>query len=254
MLEVAREAVVRAGNIVLSLRGKRHTYFSKEKLGDFTTEADIASEREILKTLQSKFPKHNYLTEEAGRIENGSSYCWVIDPIDGTIPYSSGLPTFGVSIGLLKEGEPLLGVVNLPALKSIFWAEKGRGAYLNSSKIVVSEKKDLIKSVVGFELAHVGGRRDEIRQLLMPIVDKVRYPPMLACTVAGVSYVACGVFDAYIHSAYPWDFAAGAAIIEEEGGMITDYQGKSIDWSKDWIDFFASNGRVHEEILSLIKA
>lgn len=253
MIEVAKEASIKAGEITLSLRGKSLAIKSKERVGDFTTEADLSSEKEILRILKSSFPKHNFLSEEVGKIDNGSEYCWVIDPLDGTIPYSSGLPIFGISIGLLKEGQPLLGVINLPALGSLFWAEKGKGAFLNGERTRVSDKKELIKSVVGLDLAYAGMRRKELERLAAPIVDEVRYPPILGCATAGAAYVASAVYDAYLHSAHPWDYAAGAVIIKEAGGKVTDFKGKPIDWSKDWIDFFASNGYLHDKILSLIR-
>lgn len=253
MIDIAREAALKAGRVVLKLRSQRLKYFIKEKPGDFTTQADISSEKIIIKTLKSKFPRHNFLSEEIGNEDNGSSFRWIIDPIDGTIPYSSGLPTFGISIGLLKNNKPFLGVINLPALGSLFWAEKGKGAFLNGKRIKVSAKDDLTETVIGFDLAHMGGRKAELKKLIAPLVDKVRYAPSLGCTVAGLSHLASGVYDGFIHSAYPWDYAAGAIIIEEAGGKITDYQGKPIDWTKDWIDFFASNGLIHRKILALIK-
>ncbi len=252
MIEVAKKAAIKAGEITLSLRGKRLAIKSKERVGDFTTEVDLSSEREILRILRTSFPKHNFKSEEMGEIDNGSDYWWIIDPLDGTIPFSSGLPTYGVSIGLLKDGEPVLGVINLPALDSLFWAEKDKGVYLNGEKVKVSDKKDLTKSVVGFDLEHMGGRKKELQKLVEPITDKVRYTPILGCSVAGSVYVASCVYDAYLHSAYPWDFAAGAVIVKEAGGKVTDYEGRPIDWSKDWIDFFASNGHLHNKILSLI--
>lgn len=253
MIEVAKKAAIKAGKITLSFRGKKHTFKEKEVMGDFTTEADLSSEKEILAILQTSFPKHNFKSKEIGEIDNGSDYWWVIDPLDGTAVYSSGLPTYGISISLLKGGEPVLGVINLPALESLYWAEKGRGAYLNGRKIKVSSEKDLARTVVGFDLAHMGNRREELQKLVEPLTDKVRYTPILGCSVAGSVYVASRVYDAYLHSGYPWDFAAGAVLIEEAGGKVTDYEGKPIDWSKDWIDFFASNDHLHNKILSLIK-
>lgn len=253
MIEVAKKAAIEAGEIALSLRNKQHTVKEKTNLSDIATEADVAAEKEILKRLKSSFPDHNYLSEEIGAEDNGSDFQWVIDPIDGTLAYFSGLPMFGVSIGLLKKGKPYLGVINLPALGDLCWAEKGKGAFLNNKKIETTDEKDLARSIVGFDFAFAGTRVKETKKLLMPLIDKIGYPPILACTAVGLVYLAQGIYSAYIHSAYPWDFAAGAAIIEEAGGKVTDYGGKPIDWSKDWIDFFASNGHLHNKILSLIK-
>lgn len=253
MIEIAKKVAIKAGRKVLFLRKKGLTFKNKERLGDIVTQADIISEEIILTELRKHFPTHNFISEEIGKINNHSEYTWLIDPIDGTTPYSSGMPTFAISIGLVKEGQPILGVVNLPALDSLFWAEGGKGAFLNGKKIKVSNKNELIKCVVGLDVPYVGARREAIERLLLPLADKVRYPPMLGCASVGGVYVAKGVLDAYLHSAYPWDYAAAFLIVTEAGGKVTDYNGKPIDWSKDWIDFFASNGLIHDEILSLIK-
>lgn len=252
-LKVAKEVGINAGKAVLSLRRKKHTFTAKKRAADFATEADFSSEKIVLATLQKEFPGHNFVSEEAGKIDSQSEYTWLIDPLDGTISYSSGLPTFGVSIGLVEKDEPIVGVINLPTLNYLLWAEKGKGAFLNGEKIYVSDKKELLKSVIGFDMGYVGMRRDELQKLAEPVVDKVVYMFQLGCSVAGVSYVAMGVYDAYLHSAHPWDFAAGAIIIEEAGGRVTDFSGAPIDWSKDWIDLFASNGLLHEDIFSLIR-
>jgi len=253
MLETAKKAAILAGRKILSLRKRGLTFNNKKRLGDFVTDADVASEQIILREIRSRFPNHNFISEEVGKIDNHSEYTWVIDPIDGTIPFSSGMPSFGISIGLIKEGKPYFGVINLPALNSLFWAERNKGAYLNGGRITVTKGKELLKSVIGFEFGYVGTRNVEMQKLLKPIIDKVRYTPVLGSTVVGLSYVANGNLDAYIHSAHPWDYAAGVVIVEEAGGKVTDYEGRPIDWSKDWIDVFASNGVIHEEILSLIK-
>lgn len=253
MIDVAKRAAILAGRKIVFLRRKGLTFKSKERLGDIVTDADTASERIILELLKKQFPNHNFISEEVGKIDNGSEYTWIIDPLDGTIPYSSGLPIFAVSIGLLRNFQPQLGVVNMPDAGWLFWAEAGKGAYVNGERIKVSSKEDLMKCVVGFDVAYIGTRRDEIERRLLPLADRVRYPLMLGCASANGVYVARGILDAYLHSAYPWDYAAAFLIVTEAGGKVTDYSGRPIDWSKDRIDFFASNGLIHDEILSLIK-
>lgn len=253
MLEAAKSAAIHAGRKVLLKRPKGLSFTSKERLGDFATDADTESQTIIITELQKRFPRHNFVAEEDSlRVNNHSEYTWVIDPLDGTIPYSSGLPIFGISIGLLKDSKPVLGVVNLPQQNWLFWAEKGKGAFMNGERIRVSGKKELIECVVGFDYAYAGMRQAELTNLISPVVDKVRYPPMLGSAVAASSYVAKGMLDGYIHSAHPWDYAAAAVLVTEAGGKVTDFQGQSIDWSKEWINFFASNSLIHEEILALI--
>jgi len=253
MIEIAKKAALEAGKEVLLLRSKGLSFRNKKRLADFVTDADIASEKIILEKLQQNFSRHNFLSEEIGKIDNQSNYTWVIDPLDGTIPFSSGLPIFGISIGLLKNNQPILGVINMPELNNLFWAERKKGAFLNGKRIYVSKNKELLKSVIGFEVGYVGGRRKQVEKLLSPMADKVRYPLMLGCASAGVAFVSSGVLNAYLHTAHPWDFLAGAVIVKEAGGKVTDFQGKPIDWAKDWISLAASNGLIHDKILNLIE-
>jgi len=106
MIEVAKRASLEAGEITLARRFANHSVKRKGTVDNIATEVDKASEARILKVLKSEFPNHNYLSEETGGEDNGSDYWWVIDPIDGTGPYFSGMPTFGISIGLLRSRIP----------------------------------------------------------------------------------------------------------------------------------------------------
>lgn len=251
MIDLAKRLAVKAGKEVLFLQGRVDVQTKKRK-GDIVTKADTTSEKIILDGLRKEFPGHSFISEEAGKDERNSEYIWFVDPLDGTIPYAAGMPTFGISIGLIKNGKPILGVINLPALDSLYWAELGSGAFLNGKKIHVNDKSDLLTCVIGFDVGYAGGRAQEFREMVEPIADQIRYPTMLGSTVVGLSYVATGIYDAYLHSAHPWDFAAGAVIVEVTGGKVTDFQGNPIDWSRNWIDMFASNGIIHDQILGLL--
>lgn len=252
MLDVAKKAALDAGVVALKARAAGLTSKAKEGETNISTKGDVLAEEEISRILKKNFPKHNILTEETGRVERGSEFTWIIDPIDGTLAYFSGLDTFGVSIGLFKEGKPFLGVINFPALKLLFWAEKRKGAFLNGDRIRVSKESNLKRSIVGFDFGY-SERADEARNLLIPLVDKVRYTPMFACNVFGMTSVSRGIYEAYIHEALIWDFAAGAIIVEEAGGKVTNYEGGGVNWDREWIDVVVSNGLVHDEIIKLIK-
>jgi len=252
MIELVKKAAKKAGKIILNRRFSTHSVKIKGTKDNIVTEADVLSEKEILRILTKKFPNHNYLTEEFGKSNNSSEFTWVIDPLDGTGPYFSGLPTYGVSIGLLKKGKPYLGVLYFPSLNNIYWAEKGKGAFMNGKRIKVNDHSDLKDTMVGFDLGWMGKREEEVNNLVKPLVDKVRYTPILGCTIAALAYVAQGIYGGYIHWAYPWDFVAGVVIIEEADGKVTDYKGKYIDWFKKDMSVFASNGLIHDKILKLI--
>ena len=237
----------------MKLRGEKLNARIKGDSSSIVTKADLESEKLIFEILKSSFPKHNFVSEEKGRENNNSEYTWVIDPLDGTGPYFSGMPNFGVSVGLLKGKVPIVGVINLPALRILAWAEAGKGAYLNGERTRVSRQKEIGKAMVGFDLAWQRQRGEEIDKLLRPLAPKVRYTPILGCTVNGLVNLACGIYDAYVHWAYQWDYVAGAVIVNEAGGKLTDYQGKEIDWSEETMSVLASNGLLHRKIVNLIR-
>jgi len=253
MIEVAKKAAIEAGKAILSLRKGRLRIKTKSNASDIVTQADLESDKIISKILKTSFPNHGFISEETANDASLSDYTWIIDPLDGTLGYAAGLPFFGISIGLIRDNKPYLGVINLPDFGSLYWAEKGKGSYLNGKKIKVDSLKDLSRAIISFDYHFAGGRRKEIQRILIKIADKVRYPPTFACSVVSLAYIAQGICHGNIHSAYPWDFAAGAAIIEEAGGKVTNYQGKTIDWSEKSIDLLATNGKLHNSILSLIK-
>lgn len=255
MIEVAKSAAIEAGRIIMMHRYQPHSVERKGTADNVTTEVDKLAENRILLLLRKDFPKHNFWSEDAGREDAGSAYTWIIDPLDGTGPYSLGMPFFGVSIGLIKSGESVLGVVNLPNLDggSLYWAEKGKGAFLNGKKIEVNNSRDLDRVMIGYDFAWMGMRNREIKRYLAPVADKVKYTPFLGCTIAGLTYVARGVYGGYIHWGYAWDFAGGSAIIKEAGGLVTDPKGKDIDWSNETMSVIAGAPQIHKKLLSLIK-
>lgn len=255
MIEIAKEAALQAGKIIMLHRYQPHSVERKGTIDNITTEVDKLAESGILKILRKNFFGHNFWSEGTGRKGWSSDYTWIIDPLDGTGPFSLGMPFFGVSIGLIKKGELVLGVVNLPNLDggSLYWAEKGKGAYLNGKKIEVSSDNKLEKVMIGYDFAWMGMRSKEIRKYLAPVVDRVRYTPFLGCTIAGLTYVARGVYGGYIHWGYVWDFAGGSAIIKEAGGIVTDTNGKDIDWRSETMSVIAGAPKVHKRLLSLIK-
>lgn len=252
-LQVAKEAAIKAGGVVAKLYGKKHSLKYKSDPSDFATEADLESERIILEIITKNFPDHNILSEELGRNQSRESpYTWVIDPLDGTTTFVAGLPFFSISIGLLKNGQSIVGVINRVSEDELYWAERGKGTFLNKQKIMVS-KKDLLKdSVLGLEYAYAHMREEEIETVHKRLVAKVRYPFTFGGTAVSLALVARGILDGYYHTAHPWDFVAGALLVEEAGGRITDFEGKPLDWSKDWMEVVATNGMIHKQMLAIL--
>ena len=203
---------------------------NKEGINNWVTEADHASEKAIIEAIQSDFPDHFILSEESGETATASEIKWIIDPIDGTINYASGIPICAVSIGVEKNGEMILGAVYNPFINELFLAEKGMGSFLNDKRIRVSRKKEVINSC---------------------LVTKGVPVRRLGSAAIDLCWVAAGRFDGFFeHSLSPWDTAAGYLIVEEAGGKVTDMEGNP--YSPYQRKLVATNGLIHEELIDVI--
>lgn len=249
-LDAACEVARDAGKILLEYFGETTSSYKEDKT--IVTEADYESEEYIINNLKKQFPDYSFLSEEAGRKEGESDYTWVIDPLDGTTNYSIGNPFFNVCIALCKGTEILTGVVYYPPQDELFYAEKGKGAYLNGEMIKVSDRDDIKESVHSF--CHPGDEKTtrrmfEIFQSMKLINSKVR---QIGSAALELSFVACGRLDSFMMlNINRWDVAAGALLVDEAAGQITDFEGDKFDLGSD--DLLASNGKLHDRILNIIE-
>jgi len=248
-LEVAIEAVKEAGKIAM-------TYFGKEKhtknKGEFdlVTKADVESEKKIVKVIKNKFPGHGFILEEGQNININSEYVWVIDPIDGTTSFAHNYPMFSISIALLKNKKPIVGVVLVPYMKELFYAEKGKGAFLNNKKITVSKTTSLNKSIVSTGFPY--NDRKRILKYLARIAEVAQGIRRSGSAALDICYIAAGRTDAYYEVGLKiMDTAAAQLILKEAGGKVTDFQGKLITDKYD--EIVCSNSKVHDELINLLK-
>jgi myo-inositol-1(or 4)-monophosphatase len=219
---------------------------------NLVTEADIAAENLIIERIRSHYPQHGILAEESGEavLVGGkrSDWKWIIDPLDGTTNYAHGYPCFCVSIALEHKGELELGVVYDPMRDEMFAAERGQGATLNDRKIRVSSVEDLSGSMLctGFPY-NVRERPDFARDFtnFTMIAQAVRRDGSAALDLA---YVACGRFDGFWEDGLsPWDIAAGALLIHEARGRVSNFSNGPLDIYNEQI--LASNGLIHDAML-----
>jgi myo-inositol-1(or 4)-monophosphatase len=251
-LEVAIKAAKEAGKI---LEG----YFETEIVRDFkedksiVTKADKESEDIIKKIINEAYPDHSIIGEETGHTKNGGEHTWQIDPIDGTRNFSKGLPLFALSIALEYKDEVIVGVIYNPATKSLFYAEKGKGAYLNNQKINVSKDNSSHAILVSGK-----GRNPEERKLARFLMHKLpdEFTGLtvrdLGCCALDLAILAKGGVEVSIELGLnSYDFAAGILLIQEAGGMITRLDGSK--WSFPEGSFLASNGVFHNELVEEIK-
>ncbi|OXS74745.1 inositol monophosphatase family protein [Domibacillus enclensis] len=190
---------------------------------DFVTEMDVRVEALIIKRIQAAYPDHRIFSEEAGVIESNSDYEWVIDPIDGTINYSIGVPQYGVSIALTYKGEPVVGVIDLPGLHETYWASKGGGSFKNGEPIRVRQAPLSESFVSHSDFAKDGNKEANTQrlELLSKIVNDVYRVRIIGTAAVTLAYIAAGKWDAalYINPAF-YDIAAGQLLVTEAGGVM----------------------------------
>ena len=251
MKQLAIKAAKEAGRILLNNLGKVRAVKEKS-LSNFVTNVDLAAEKKIFSVIRKKYPKYSILSEEAGFIDNNSEYKWIIAPLDGTHNYIHSLPIFGTSIALEHKGKVILGVIYLPMLNQLFVAEKGKGAFLNGKRIKVSDINQLADSLLLFE-GSLHMKWKEKRRFLDKVSTKVFRVRISGAACFDLSSVSSGICDFHLSFATnPWDVAAGFLLIREAGGKITDFNGKEVDhYCKG---FVASNSKLHNKVLKLIKS
>ncbi|HEX55160.1 MAG: inositol monophosphatase [Candidatus Altiarchaeales archaeon] len=248
-LKTAIEASKKAGRILMDLYGKVKIKYKRD--GTIITKADEMSEKLIRKILTNRFPDYSIIGEEFGFEEKSSEYLWAIDPLDGTTNYSIRNPFFNVSIALLDEEKPILGVVYYPFQDELFFAEIGKGAYLNNKRIYVSGEDKFENAVLTF--CHRSDPESVERMAKIFREFKMRNPKVRQIGAAALEmcYVACARVESFLMiNLNIWDVAAGAIIVKEAGGRVTDFDGNEFDINSK--DILASNGLLHNELLRLI--
>ncbi|HLA74901.1 MAG TPA: inositol-1-monophosphatase [Gammaproteobacteria bacterium] len=252
MLNIAVRAARSAGNIIARAVDRVDTFnVALKSQNDFVTEIDHQAEQEIIKVIRKAYPNHGILAEESGA-QNGDEYIWVIDPLDGTTNFLHGFPQFSVSIGIKYKGQLEQGVVYDPLRQELFTATRGGGAQLNDRRLRVSRAKGLEGALLGtgFPFKH--------QQHLDPYLNTFRalFPMTAGIRRAGsaaldLAYVAAGRLDGFWEIGLSeWDMAAGILIIQEAGGMVSDFSG-----GNDYLEtgnVVAGTPRVYKAMLETI--
>jgi myo-inositol-1(or 4)-monophosphatase len=209
---------------------------TKSAARDLVTEADLAAERALVARLRAAFPEHAIESEETVRDDSSGEGSrrprWFLDPLDGTVNFVHGLPAFAVSLGLYSGREPEVGVVHAPRLGETFRASRGGGAFLGERRLAVSAARELGDALVatGFPYRREDPRTNNVAHFaaLIPAVRDLR---RVGAASVDLAYVAAGRFDGYWELGLsPHDVAAGALLVREAGGVVTD-----LDGGDDWL-------------------
>ena len=221
--------------------------------GDFVSSADKRTEKILIEELQRAHPEYGIITEETGIINKANiKNRWIIDPIDGTMNFLNGVPQFAISVAYEEENEIVCGVIFNPITNEMFSAEKGNGAYLNNSRIRVSNKKKLKDA-----LLVTGGPKgaskikDKIFSEYINVSNNVSNVRKFGSAALDMAFVACGRFDGYWQRELNyWDIAAGIVILKEAGGFVDFFEEAPNHPLKK--NVLASNSNIHDELKELL--
>ncbi|NPA49364.1 MAG: inositol monophosphatase [Thermodesulfobacteria bacterium] len=249
LLALAKAAALAAGRLQREYFDRPIEVRHKGEI-DLVTEVDLKSEALIVDLLSaSKIP---VLGEEKAKTEPSGRY-WLVDPLDGTTNYAHRFPWFAPSIALMEDKKPVLGVVYHVMLDELFWAERGKGAFLNGKALKVSRVSSLKDAVLatGFPYG-IHEQPDKVVGAFRDFLIKAQGVRRAGAAALDLAYVACGRFDGFWEPLLkPWDTAAGILLVEEAGGRVTNYLGEAYDPFQNHI--LASNGLIHEEMVPITR-
>ncbi len=255
LLNVMVQAALKAG------RALKRDFGEIEKLqvsvkgpGNFVTAADHRAEKTLQTELAKARPGYSFLGEEGGRTEGtDKTHVWIVDPLDGTTNFMHGIPQFGISIALQREGTIVAGVVYNPILEELYTAERGKGAFLNDRRIRVAARSRLADAVIACGLPHLGRPGPaRFRAEFAAVQEKVAGLRRFGAAALDLAWVAAGRVDAYWErDLSPWDLAAGMLLVREAGGFVTDLEGREDALAAG--DVIAGNEAIHRDLLRLLR-
>jgi myo-inositol-1(or 4)-monophosphatase len=255
VLALAERVAREAGEILLAFYGRLEggDVRSKGVAWDLVTSADVASEQHIVSALSAEFPDHAIEAEEQGSRGSSQELRWFVDPLDGTINFVHNLPCFAVSIALYRGKEPEVAVVHAPQLRETFTARRGGGAFLNGAPIAVSQASELSQCLLatGFPYRRGDLEHDNLENFGRFFYD-VRGLRRMGSAALDLAYTAAGRFDGYweLHLS-PHDVAAGALLVREAGGLVSDADGGDA-WLRAG-HIVASGPAIHRSLIERIR-
>ena len=256
--QVAERAARAGGDVLRDWFGRIEAREKSPK--DLVTQADLASQQVIQEIVMDAFPDHLFLGEEDAAVDSGApqadlnsdSWCWVVDPLDGTVNYVHGLQSFAVSVALMQGGQPRVGVVYDPLFEECFSAEQGQGAEVNGTVLKASDCQLFEQALVVASFPpNVQRGAPEIEQFI-EILHQSQTLRRLGSAALNLCYLAAGRLDAYwATSPKAWDIAAGVLIAQEAGAVVSDLAGLSLDWEKPRLAS-AATPALHQQLLDIL--
>ncbi|WP_420549253.1 inositol monophosphatase family protein [Curvivirga sp.] len=232
---------------------------SKKGPADFVSTADKRAEETIRRELEKARPEYGFLLEEAGVVKGSDEdYRWIVDPLDGTTNFLHGIPHFAISIALEEKGEIVAGVIYDPVKDEMFWAEKGKGAFVNDRRLRVSARTRLSESIFATGIPFMGRDTEDdghglFLRRLEKIMEKTAGVRRFGAASLDLAYVAAGRYDGFWERGLaPWDVAAGVLLVKEAGGFATDAQGRAFSFKR--ADVVTANEKIHKSLLDVLRS
>ena len=256
MVNIALRAARRAGQIIVRAMDRVDTLTIEEKAkNDLVSEIDRAAEAAIIDTIMRAYPEHGILGEEGGAANPDAEFTWVIDPLDGTTNFLNGIPHFCVSIGITKGAALEHGVIVDPLRNEEFSASRGSGAQLNGRRLRVANTAKLDRSILATGIPHgkVASHIDAYADMLRTFHESCRAIRRMGSAALDLAYVAAGRTDGFVQIGLkPWDMAAGAVIVREAGGFVSDIAGG--DRFMETGNLVAANPNNFKDLIKIVRA
>ena len=235
MIDFVSELLQGAGGLLLERRLQPREIDFKTRHSDLVTDADRASEAHLLSAIHGAFPRDAVVSEESGFQAGTSDYTWIVDPLDGTANYASGLPDFGIILGRLHGAEPVFGAMYLPATERLYLAERGAGATCNGEPVHVTAETELAAVLIDHSFHY---REDPERMGREMRAFRAVWPHVRGVRSAGcllyLAQLAEGQLGGFVaHEVGLWDLAGSSLILSEAGARVTDLRGAPLDLSAD---------------------
>lgn len=253
MLNLAIESAKKGGEILLEHFGKITSQEIEIKgKNNFVTYVDRLSEELIIETIKSQCADHDIYAEESGEHNIKSEYQWIIDPLDGTTNFIQGIPLFAVNIALVKNKDILLSVTFDPTRNELFYAEKGKGAFLNGKKISMTKRDSLASCVLATGIPYKAGQNVyEYIENFATFIQNCAGIRRMGSAAIDLAYLACGRFDGFWeYDLKPWDIIPGVLLVQEAGGICSDNKGSNNYWETG--NIVASTPNIHKSMLEIL--
>ncbi len=252
LMITAMQAILKAGDLLRKGFGTACSITSKSGNHNLVTQFDQESEECIFTLISKQFPSHGFMGEEQGHRKTGE-ISWIVDPLDGTVNFAHGIPIFCISIAAVLNQEVILGCVYQPITQELFWAQKGKGAYLNGARLRVSDQSSLACAFAGTGFPYDADLNPmHCLEAFSEIIRRGIPVRRLGSAAIDLAYMAAGRFDVFWEVLLqPWDFAAGALLVAEAGGRVTHYDGGALNFFNP-SPILATNTRLHREVQEIL--